>query len=268
MIKEYIDKLSQENEQELEKYNNQMQKLIEELEDAKQYLEDLQKQSNVQINIFSPRNIDDTMEEKLETARKHVLKIEEEIEQTKGLIEALVEKKKEYEVLEKEIQEPSVQKNDMASVIKNAIEKNLFAREHSERTTEKDIIYKEGIEKERVQKDSREMNGEETGKGTEQGREKENEKETEKENVKETEKESEKEIGIPEKNVVEEKNITQEAVKKELLDKINIFMNRVYRKNEMCLALLNSDKNKCKSELLSIKKEIKQFASEIENMLK
>lgn len=260
MIKEYIDKLSQENEQELEKYNNQMQKLMEELEDAKQYLEDLQKQNNVQINIFSPRNIDDTMEEKLKTAKEHVLKIEEGIEQTKGLIEALVEKKKEYEVLEKEIQEPSVQKNDLASVIKNAIEKNLSEREHSERTTEKDIIYKEGIENEHVQKDSTEMNGEETGKGTEQRREKEN--------VKETEKESEKEIGIPEKNAVEEKNITQEAAKKELLDKINIFMNRVYRKNEMCLALLNSDKNKCKSELLSMKKEIKQFASEIENMLK
>ncbi len=272
MIKEYIEKHLHENKKELEKQNDQLQKLMKEQENAKLYLENLQKQKNVQINIFSPRNIDDTLEEKIEKGRENVQIIENEIEQARKSIEELEEKKKEYEALEKEAKKPSAQKNDLANIIKNAIEKNLSEREGNEKTSEKESIYKEGIEKEYIQKESEETRGEVKGKESKKESEGENQKETEgikeigKENKKEAETEGVKET--EKENALEGKGIAQEDVKKELIDKINIFMNSIYRKNEMCLAFLNSDKNKCKSELLSMKKEIKRFVSEIENIMK
>ena len=160
MIKEYIEKHLHENKKELEKQNDQLQKLMKEQENAKLYLENLQKQKNVQINIFSPRNIDDTLEEKIEKGRENVQIIENEIEQARKSIEELEEKKKEYEALEKEAKKPSAQKNDLANIIKNAIEKNLSEREGNEKTSKKESIYKEGIEKEYIQKESEETRGE------------------------------------------------------------------------------------------------------------
>ena len=43
------------------------------------------------------------------------------------------------------------------------------------------------------------------------------------------------------------------------------FLSEIYSKTELCLALLNSDKNKCKSELRHIKEMVKTFAGKIEN---
>lgn len=46
-------------------------------------------------------------------------------------------------------------------------------------------------------------------------------------------------------------------------EKIKVLLNNIYKKSEVCLAFLNSNKNKCKTELLEIKQMIKKFAEEI-----
>ena len=40
-------------------------------------------------------------------------------------------------------------------------------------------------------------------------------------------------------------------------ESIFLFLNDIYKKTELCLALINSDKNRCKRELKELKKTIK-----------
>lgn len=427
MIKEYFDKLSMDNEQELEKYENQMESLKVELNEAQQKLKQLQEENNVQINIFSPRNIDEDMEEKLEYAQNNIQRIEQQIADTRSMLEAHKEKKHEYEILEKEI-EGTAGKKEFLEDEKTESEKNSVDENGLE--SDKEISLKANGEcnLESDEEGRLETKVERGLESDEEGNLKENEKirlESDEEislkangkcslesheeiNLKakwesglesdevsslkmsgERSLESDEETGIPysgriteeisKKNAAErieedkpvqlaEDKITQcteaemvstaadqtesdlqsdeqkcetdnntEYKEKDTLknsissyidnfikssmtqnqhlednlnkatanaaqspvtdeaicedkklsageeykenkddkarnqtveEKLKIFVNNIYRKNEICLALLKGDRNKCKSELLSMKKEIKEFASEIENMLK
>ena len=176
MLKEYIDKLNQDNDEELVKLENQMKKAVSELESAQGWLEELQKENNVQINIFSPRNIDDQLEQKMQAAQSKVSEANYQIDYIRELIETHLKKQKEYELLLKEA--------EVQPIADSA------------------------------------------------------EKKQEEEKVKVKEKDSEQIIQ---------------------------FLNEIYRKTEISLALLNSDRNRCKSELNEMKRMIKKFANEIEN---
>lgn len=172
MLKEYINKLNQDNDEELVKLEKQMKKAVSELESAQGWLEELQKENNVQINIFSPRNIDDQLEQKMQAAQSKVSEANNQIDYIRELIETHIKKQKEYEILLKEAEEQPVG---------NSVKKE------------------------------------------------------------------------------------PEEVKEKDSEQIIQFLNEIYRKTEISLALLNSDRNRCKSELNEMKRMIKKFANEIEN---
>ena len=93
MIKEYINKLSDENRQDLEKLEKQMKDLLQELSCAEEWSESLQIQNNSQRNIFSPRNVDTEIESKIEKTQLSIQKIRKEIEYVRDLIETHIKKK-------------------------------------------------------------------------------------------------------------------------------------------------------------------------------
>lgn len=435
MIKEYFDKLSMDNEQELEKYENQMESLKVELNEAQQKLKQLQEENNVQINIFSPRNIDEDMEEKLEYAQNDIQRIEQQIADTRSMLKAHKEKKHEYEILEKEIEgtadkkefpEDEKTESEKNSVDENGLESdeeislkangecNLESDEEGRLETkverglesdeENNLKENEKIRLESEEESSLKVNGkcsleshEEINLKAKWERGLESDEESSLKTSGESSVESDEETGIPysgkipeeisKKNAAERieedkpvqrtedkpvqfaedkitqcteaemvstaadqtesdlqsdeqkcetdnnteykgedtlKNsissyidnfikssmtqnqhlednlnettanaaqspVTDEAICEDkklsageeykenkddkarnqaVGEKLKIFVNNIYRKNEICLALLKGDRNKCKSELLSMKKDIKEFASEIENMLK
>lgn len=387
MIKEYFDKLSMDNEQELEKYENQMESLKVELNEAQQKLKQLQEENNVQINIFSPRNIDEDMEEKLEYAQNDIQRIEQQIADTRSMLEAHKEKKHEYEILEKEIEgtaekkefpedekteseKNSVDENGLESDEENRlkakwesglesdeegrletkVERGLESDEESslkmsgERSLESDeetgIPYSgkipEEISKkndaERIEEDKPVQRTEDKPvqfaedkitqcteaemvstaadqtesdlQSDEQKCETDNNTEykgedtlknsissyidnfikssmTQNQHLKDNLNEATANVvqsPVTDEAICEDKKLSAGEEYKENKDdkarnqaveeKLKIFVNNIYKKNEICLALLKGDRNKCKSELLSMKKEIKEFASEIENMLK
>lgn len=49
------------------------------------------------------------------------------------------------------------------------------------------------------------------------------------------------------------------------LENMHDFLNKIYKRTELCLALLNGDKNRCRNELKCLKSDIKMFAEKIEN---
>lgn len=167
MIKEYIDKLSEANQEELENLEEQMRDLLDELTYTQEWQDSLQKENNSQTNIFSPRNFDENMEEKLENAQNKVSRLKQQIEYTRELIETHIKKKNEYQLLMDEVQS-------------------------SEEMKEEDEAF----------------------------------------------------------------DIDVNQVKK--------LLNEIYRKSEICLAFLNSNKNRCKTELNEIKNMIRKFAEEVE----
>lgn len=172
MIKEYINKLLEENNQDLEKLEKQIKDLLGELSCAEEWSESLQISSNEQKNIFSPRNIDTEIETKMEKASISIQKINKEIEYVKDLIETHLKKKDEYQRMLDELENPT---------------ENVLCDE-----------------------DKKVQN-----------------------------------------------KLSEEYVKG--------FLSDIYSKTELCLAFLNSDKNKCKKELNEIKSKIKKYAEEIES---
>lgn len=99
MIKEYIDKLIAENNQSLENLEKEMKELISDLESSRKWLEKLQREKNLDTNIFSPRNMDTEIKEKMEKAQLEINKINHNIEHTRIMMEEHVKKKLEYEKL-------------------------------------------------------------------------------------------------------------------------------------------------------------------------
>lgn len=170
MIKEYINKLSDDNQTELGNLEKQMRDLLDELTYAQEWQESLQKENNIQANIFSPRNFDEGVEQKLEEVQNKIARIKQQIEYTRELIETHLKKKNEYLTLIEEVDSIQDEKTDQTEI--------------------------------------------------------------------------------------QEKVFDDEQVKN--------LLNDIYKKTEVCLAFLNSNKNRCKSELSDIKKMIKNFAKQVE----
>lgn len=59
-----------------------------------------------------------------------------------------------------------------------------------------------------------------------------------------------------------QENIAQEKLRVQT-ERLKELLTDLYRKNEVCMALLNGDKNRCKNEMRSMKKMIKKYAEEM-----
>lgn len=65
---------------------------------------------------------------------------------------------------------------------------------------------------------------------------------------------------------VPEKNKEDKVIKESDGEKIPLssFLYDLHKKTDICLALLNGDKNKCRNELRAMKRQIKEYAEQIE----
>ena len=80
------------------------------------------------------------------------------------------------------------------------------------------------------------------------------------------EKSEEKPKENPEEAFPQEQNIDKESALNP--EQINKFLRELYQKTEFCLAYMNSNRNRCKKELIAMKNQIKELADEIENSKK
>lgn len=186
MIKEYINKLSDDNQEELSGLEKQMRELLDELTYAQEWQESLQKKSSSQTSIFSPRSLDENIEENLENVQNKISRINQQIEYTRELIETHLKKKSEYTTLMLEI-DSSIEKISNNSTIDSDVNTDI--------------------------------------------------------------------------------SIDREESKQDVFDaaKVKSLLNDIYKKSEICLAFLNSNKNRCRTELNEIKKMIRNFADQVES---
>ena len=411
MVKEYIDKLLAENGEKLEKLQMQMKQLLDELNSSQSLLEKLQREKNIDINIFSPRSYDFQADEKIDKARSEVQKCNQNIEYLRELIETHTKKRQEYYDLQMEIErseiqhnqteenetgviredsaerkktdiirEDSTEKNEVCIIRKYSTERNetgiiiedsternetgIIIEDSTERnetgiiiedSTERNetgIIIEDSTEKNEtgiIRKYSTEKNKTKNIINEKDGIEKYNEifdnrenKETEHiytdkysgyENNNDNIDSSNNQICATEKNIVDDSSMADGGIEKdkeknkeknrerkdnndgcntiknniedgyitednyEIPDNDNngqsdsniqtedgvikkqqhysvndesifLFLNDIYKKTELCLALINSDKNRCKRELKELKNTIRKYASEIENNTK
>ena len=372
MVKEYIDKLLAENGEKLEKLQMQMKQLLDELNSSQSLLEKLQREKNIDINIFSPRSYDFQADEKIDKARSEVQKCNQNIEYLRELIETHTKKRQEYYDLQMEIERSEIQHNqteenetgvireDSAErkktdiIREDSTEKNevCIIRKYSTERNETGIIIEDSTEKNEtgiIRKYSTEKNKTKNIINEKDGIEKYNEifdnrenKETEHiytdkysgyENNNDNIDSSNNQICATEKNIVDDSSMADGGIEKdkeknkeknrerkdnndgcntiknniedgyitednyEIPDNDNngqsdsniqtedgvikkqqhysvndesifLFLNDIYKKTELCLALINSDKNRCKRELKELKNTIRKYASEIENNTK
>lgn len=104
MIKEYVEELLLQNNEELEKLEKQMKDLLSELDAAKEWMETLQAEENVDKNIFSPRSVNNDLKNKIESAQNSINRIKQDIEYVRSFIETHLKKKQEYEKMINELE--------------------------------------------------------------------------------------------------------------------------------------------------------------------
>ena len=240
------------------------------------HAESVAKEESVMIEILSAskassgKKAEGDVEEKIREITKEITK-----EEAENGIKVRSEEKSREKIVEK-LEERT--KDNTGESAKEEVENKL--RETLEEKTEK--IAKESIkeESENREKENLEENvedkAEENIKEESENEEKENLKEkSEKitvenpeEDVEEKtlEKSKEKSDENPEEASPQEQNIDQGSTINP--DQINKFLRELYQKTEFCLAYMNSNRNRCKKELIAMKNQIKELADEIENSKK
>ncbi len=111
MVKEYINHLISENNEKLESHEKQLKGLMNDLDCAKTWLDELHAETNIDKNIFSPRAMDANLGKKTEDAQNNIEKIQQDIEYERSFIEESVKKKLEFEKLLEEIEHMELDTN-------------------------------------------------------------------------------------------------------------------------------------------------------------
>jgi hypothetical protein len=187
MVKEYIIELQTKNDFLIAEQEEKLKQLLDQLNQIQTVLDELNRENSKQINIFSPRNLNDTIEGEIYDKNEQILTVQHQIEETKTDIEYCRTKKEEYLLLLNEV--------DHNSSVKEHQDQNSDTAEQPE------LIYNK------------------------------------------------------------EAYNNEEYISKQ---EVKTFLQTIYQKNEVCLALMNTGKNRCKSELTDMKKMIKNFAENLE----
>lgn len=111
MVKEYINQLIIENNKKLEDLEKQLKKMMNDQDCAREWLDELHTEANIDKNIFSPRAMDADLERKTDDAQSNIEKIQQDIEHVRSFIEENVKKKLEYEKLLEEIDHMEMESN-------------------------------------------------------------------------------------------------------------------------------------------------------------
>lgn len=233
MVKDYIKRLLAANREEGENLEKQIQSLQNDLEKSLQWLDKIKREIKIEDNIFSPRSYSAEVDEKLEEAQRESDRIKTELKYMRERMESCLQKTQEYESLLAEVEEKDEIKIE------------------SEGTSEDNFE----IKSKRTAQDKLEI---------------ENKEETE-DKQKIDDKESTEVKQIAKNNIGKDKNENtaeekenENKIQREILDDLAV----VYKKIEYSLALLNGDKNRCKNELKSTLRLLKETALKIEKTQK
>ena len=149
MLKEYIMNLVDANQKEIECHLEILKKLEEEYQTGQEWIENLQKENNLEQNIFSPRIAATGGLEKLAQAQIKQQEIESKQEEVKRQLKGLKKKEEEYEGLLREADTQAV--SGAEKEIPNRKEKN---------DTVNDTNFKERENKTTLVSDSEKTEGE------------------------------------------------------------------------------------------------------------
>ena len=304
MLKEYIINLMDVNQEEMGRYVEKLKKLQQEYQTGQEWIANLQKENDLEQNIFSPRIAAAGGLEKLAQAQEKQQAIEKEIEEVKKQLGELKKKEEEYKGLlrETDAQEASLTKDEKAE---KKAEKKTEPEKEKKRTGE---IFNETGEKQEDAngkvRHTHSLEAEEKQNVHTEIADSENLKEVEKqkgsmeksapdvleetaasEKIKAeqvTKEETDRESGAEEQHSTEitDPPVDLAAKIREALDRKNRLLQadqenenlhkqiaqfhtmlaNLYSQTELCMALMNADRNKCKSEMHKMKKMIKKYA--------
>ena len=237
MIKEYIMELKTENKEKLNGLEKQMKDLLNDLDTAKEWLETLQTEKNVDTNIFSPRVMDTELEGKLGEAKNNIQKINQDIDYVKSFIEEGVAKDKEYEKLLEELEQTDGSDSERG-------------KQDSERQRHDP----------KGQKHDSEIQGQNLGV---QGQSSEKQNQSSEEHLEGQKPDSEKQEQDSEVQKHDFEKQEQNSVTPGISRISAKFLAELYKKTELCLDLLYNDRSRCKSELKNMKTMIKNAADSL-----
>lgn len=255
MVKEYINELLLENNEELLRQEKQMKELLDSLDSARHWLEILQAEKNADRNIFSPRAMDTDIREKIEEAQNNIKKIDQDIEYVRSFIETHIKKREEYERLLQELDTFSDNSVPQNAEKKDPVNDTLQNEEQKpeQDSAGQDSQQNPGQDPDHNQKQGSKWNPDQNFKqDSEYGSEK---------NPEEVSKQDPEKSDEEQKTGVQNDQNLQNGQK--TLELTIDFLSEIYRKTEICLALLNGDKNKCRNELKSLKNMIRNAVDDL-----
>ncbi len=266
-MKEYMEKLINENSVELQQLQNRISYLLIELEKQNERIEKIQRNSARDENIFSPRSVNILNEESIMIEKNKRDSIKQEIDYVSAKIEKLFEKQKEYEKVLCEIDSKS----------ENVIEdNNIEERKLINITTD----IKECIDTIVINNTSDKVNDNKEENNTNSNI-KSNVNNNINDNINDNiNSKSNNEINsnINNNNIINNDENRVKDLENSLyvcshkqLDeipennqmKLAETLSEVLKSMDIALALLNGDKNKCKNELKKIKRTLKMCIEEI-----
>lgn len=112
MLNDYLLKLIDDNKVKIEDAERELSSLMALYEDNKHQIEVIEHEKSLDVNIFSPRNIDVNAQSKIDDARRSNEQVNQEIEHVRNKIENLLEQKNEYLSLIDEHNKKSAIKTD------------------------------------------------------------------------------------------------------------------------------------------------------------
>ncbi len=266
MIKEYIMELRTENKEKLNGLEKQMKDLLNDLDTAKEWLETLQTEKNVDTNIFSPRVMDTELEGKLEEAKNNIQKINRDIDYVKSFIEEGVAKNKEYEKLLEELEQTentSSEKQD-SGIREQDSEIQRYDQKEQKQDSE---IWKQDSEVQEqnlgVQEQSPKKQNQNSDKQEKSLEEQKQDSENQKQGSENQKPDSENQERSSEVQKHDLENQEQDSETPGNSPISAKFLAELYKKTELCLDLLYNDRSRCKSELKNMKTMIKNAADSL-----
>ncbi len=228
MIKEYIEKLQSENEEKINDLEQEMQELVNDLSCAERVIEEMRQEKCLDTNIFSPRAMNSRIDETISEKQEKIRELKQRMEYVAQMIEECMNIRLEYMKLHEELEQDGTGKTDIEDPItKENIIGNDTANENSNDNSNENSNDEPNVE-------SREILNVDDNKI------------------------SDLELNTdPHDNLNESSNLD--------LNEIVSFLDIIYHKTETSLALLNGNKNRCRTELRSCMKLIKDFAKKLEN---
>ncbi|MCD7882995.1 MAG: hypothetical protein LUI87_04700 [Lachnospiraceae bacterium] len=260
MIKEFIVKMRDDNEQKINSLESEMSELVRDLSCAEQLLEKMLREKKSDTYIFSPRAMDFQIDEKIRTKQSEIRELKQKIEYVRHMMEERLKNREEYNKLLTELEAHGTEYAEQTAIIADSGESGSIATATAAESTETSV-YDSNIE---IQ-----MNpGLKTGTDLDLTAQDRTDSETLQDNSKNPNPSNSSNMESSEMVNSSESNFETEEQNSDLI-KLNksqllSFLQTIYASSEACLALMNGNKNRCMNEIRKLMKSISDFKKVIE----